>query len=305
MGLSPRAGESPFPPFRSGPHPTGLPVWGRVSGHDPLPVSSSSARSPRDRPTLARDLSERLGVPWVPEYLREYADHKAADAGSIWDIIWTSADFEAVADGQAALEADALAAAASTARPGRCATTTSSPSRCGTSDTSARPPPPSPPGPSHPRSTSSPPPRAFPSSRTASATASTSGAPMTEWFRLALAAQPAPWIEAVSDREARVDQVVAWLHRPLCFWPRLALAEDQRPDRGDLRCRDGGDRRRPSTTASPDCSASTSPWSRRPWAGSPGRNSRRRSPAPAASGSSRPPRARWTPSSVRSPPCGT
>jgi hypothetical protein len=35
--------------------------------------------------------------------------------------------------------------------------------------------------------------------------------PMTGWFRSALARQPGPWIEAVSDRWARVDQVLAWL----------------------------------------------------------------------------------------------
>jgi hypothetical protein len=36
---------------------------------------------------------------------------------------------------------------------------------------------------------------------------------MTGWFREALAAQPAPWIEAVADRDDRVEQVVDWLSR--------------------------------------------------------------------------------------------
>ena len=66
--------------------------------------------------TLSQDLSGRLGVGWVPEYLRDYADEKAARAGSIWDIVWTSADFDAVADGQLALEAEAVAVAADRGR---------------------------------------------------------------------------------------------------------------------------------------------------------------------------------------------
>ena len=161
--------------------------------------------------TLAQDLSERLGVAWVPEYLREYADEKAAAAGSIWDITWTAADFDAVADGQAALEAEAVAAArergdqlvvcdndvlavavwqlryvgeeapalaARAVPPALYMLTT---------------------------------PDGVPFVQDGLRDGEHVRGPMTEWFRDALATQPAPWIEAVSDRRARVDQVIAWL----------------------------------------------------------------------------------------------
>jgi HTH-type transcriptional repressor of NAD biosynthesis genes len=54
--------------------------------------------------TLARDLADRMSVPWVPEYLREYAEERANEAGTIWDVVWTSADFDRVAAGQDELE---------------------------------------------------------------------------------------------------------------------------------------------------------------------------------------------------------
>lgn len=161
--------------------------------------------------TLAQDLSERLGVAWVPEYLRDYAEEKAAEAGSIWDITWTAADFDAVADGQAALESAAVAAArergdqlvvcdndvlavavwhlrylgeeapALAARgvpPALYVLTT---------------------------------PDGVPFVQDGLRDGEHVRGPMTGWFRNALAGQPAPWIEAVSDRRARVDQVEAWL----------------------------------------------------------------------------------------------
>ncbi len=54
--------------------------------------------------TLARQLADRLSVPWVPEFLRRYAEERADEAGTIWDVVWTSADFDRVAAGQDALE---------------------------------------------------------------------------------------------------------------------------------------------------------------------------------------------------------
>ena len=150
-------------------------------------------------------------MPWVPEYLREYADEKAAEAGSIWDIVWTAADFDAVADGQAALEAEAVAVGPGTGTTWSCATTTSSPSPSGTSATSATRAPAI-------AARAVPPalyvlttPDGVPFVQDGLRDGEHVRGPMTDWFRAALAAQPAPWIEAVSDRQARVDQVVAWL----------------------------------------------------------------------------------------------
>ncbi len=60
--------------------------------------------------TLAGDLADRLSVPWVPEFLRAHAEERAAEAGSIWDVTWTPADFERVAAGQDELETEVLAA---------------------------------------------------------------------------------------------------------------------------------------------------------------------------------------------------
>jgi nicotinamide riboside kinase len=60
--------------------------------------------------TLAEDLAHELDAPLVPEFLRQYARERAAEAGSIWAVTWTSADFDRVADGQDALEADVVAA---------------------------------------------------------------------------------------------------------------------------------------------------------------------------------------------------
>lgn len=60
--------------------------------------------------TLARDLAEHLSVPWVPEFLRQYAEERAAEAGTIWDVVWTSDDFDRVASGQDRLEREVIAA---------------------------------------------------------------------------------------------------------------------------------------------------------------------------------------------------
>jgi HTH-type transcriptional repressor of NAD biosynthesis genes len=60
--------------------------------------------------TLARELADRMSVPWVPEFLREYAEERAEAAGTIWDVIWTSADFDRVAEGQDRLEREVISA---------------------------------------------------------------------------------------------------------------------------------------------------------------------------------------------------
>ncbi len=161
--------------------------------------------------TLAQDLSGRLGVGWVPEYLRDHADEKATQAGSIWDIVWTSADFDAVADGQLALEAEAVAVAADRGDDlvvcdnDVLAVAVWHLRYLGTGAPAVA-------------ARAEPPvlyvlttPEDIPFVQDGLRDGEHVRGPMTDWFRDALAAQPAPWIEAVSDRQARVDQVVAWL----------------------------------------------------------------------------------------------
>jgi nicotinamide riboside kinase len=59
--------------------------------------------------TLAQDLSAALGAPWVPEYGREYTYEKLAREGGadarMDRLVWTSADFVAIAHRQNVLEA--------------------------------------------------------------------------------------------------------------------------------------------------------------------------------------------------------
>jgi nicotinamide riboside kinase len=61
--------------------------------------------------TLAQDLSAALSAPWVPEYGREYTYEKLAREGGpdaqMERLVWTSADFVAIARAQNALEARA------------------------------------------------------------------------------------------------------------------------------------------------------------------------------------------------------
>ena len=54
--------------------------------------------------TLVGDLADRLSAPSVPEFLRQYAHERAAEAGSIWAVTWATEDFDTVADGQDRLE---------------------------------------------------------------------------------------------------------------------------------------------------------------------------------------------------------
>jgi NadR type nicotinamide-nucleotide adenylyltransferase len=60
--------------------------------------------------TLARDLADRLAVPWVPEFLRQYCEMRAAETGSFWDVAWNPADFDQVAEGQDRLEREVISA---------------------------------------------------------------------------------------------------------------------------------------------------------------------------------------------------
>ena len=161
--------------------------------------------------TLAQDLSERLGVIWVPEFLREYADEKAAEAGSIWDIAWTPTDFDAVADGQEAMETTAIADAREHGQDlvvcdnDVLAVAVWHLRYLGTASPAiaARAQPPA----LYVLTT----PDGVPFVQDGLRDGEHVRGPMTEWFREALRAQAAPWIEAVSARRARVDQVVAWL----------------------------------------------------------------------------------------------
>jgi nicotinamide riboside kinase len=61
--------------------------------------------------TLAQDLAAALGARWVPEYGREYTYEKLAREGGprgrMEDLVWTTADFVAIARAQNELEATA------------------------------------------------------------------------------------------------------------------------------------------------------------------------------------------------------
>ena len=59
-----------------------------------------------------------MSVPWVPEFLRQYAEERANEAGTIWDVVWTSADFDRVAQGQDELEHAVISALLSDPDPG-------------------------------------------------------------------------------------------------------------------------------------------------------------------------------------------
>ena len=79
----------------------------RPAGVEPRRIVVLGAES-TGTTTLVEDLAERLAAPSVPEFLRHYAEERAAEAGSIWDVTWTTEDFDTVADGQDRLEDEAL-----------------------------------------------------------------------------------------------------------------------------------------------------------------------------------------------------
>jgi nicotinamide riboside kinase len=164
--------------------------------------------------TLSQDLAERLGVLWVPEALRAVAERLAAGAGSIWDVQWTAAAFDAVADEQEAAEAEAVATAE--ARGDDlvvCDNDVLAVAVWHLRYLGAPAP--------HLLARTTPPelyvlttPDGVPFVQDGLRDGEHVRGPMTEWFRRALADQPAPWIEAVADRRERVDQVVGWLDQP-------------------------------------------------------------------------------------------
>ena len=71
----------------------------------PLRVVLVGAES-TGKTTLAQDLAADLGARWVPEYGRDYTYEKLArEGGRMEDLVWTTADFVAIARAQNALEA--------------------------------------------------------------------------------------------------------------------------------------------------------------------------------------------------------
>jgi nicotinamide riboside kinase len=76
----------------------------------PLRVVLVGAES-TGKTTLARDLAAALDARWVPEYGRDYTYEKLARAGTadMAALVWTTADFVAIARRQNALEAEAAA----------------------------------------------------------------------------------------------------------------------------------------------------------------------------------------------------
>ncbi|QGG96965.1 AAA family ATPase [Actinomarinicola tropica] len=58
--------------------------------------------------TLARDLADALGGPYVAEFGRAHSEVLAARFGSIDDVVWTAEDFAVIADNQEASERAAL-----------------------------------------------------------------------------------------------------------------------------------------------------------------------------------------------------
>jgi HTH-type transcriptional repressor of NAD biosynthesis genes len=75
----------------------------------PLRVVLAGAES-TGKTTLAQDLAAALGAPWVPEHGRDYTYAKLArEGGRMEDLVWTTADFVAIAREQNALEARASA----------------------------------------------------------------------------------------------------------------------------------------------------------------------------------------------------
>lgn len=163
--------------------------------------------------TLAADLAGVLGVPWVPEYGREYSAARAAEAGSLWEVEWKSSDFDHIAAGQEELEAKGIRSwveDAERSRPGPLgalaicdtdvlATAIWHRRYCG--EFSPR---------LLERALLRPPllyvltsPEGVPFEQDGLRDGEHLRAEMTDWFREALAAQPAPWIEVVGSREER------------------------------------------------------------------------------------------------------
>ena len=173
--------------------------------------------------TLAMSLAELLGVPWVAEYGRELSARKAAEAGSIWDVAWRSADFMHVADQQERLEEATIRSWVADARgstPGRfgplvvcdtdvLATAVWHRRYCerpapGLLDRARRRPPLL-----YVLTT----PREVPFVQDGLRDGEHVRKEMTEWFREVLDCQPVPWIEVSGTPDERVAAVIEMLDR--------------------------------------------------------------------------------------------
>ncbi|MGH9003520.1 MAG: AAA family ATPase, partial [Acidimicrobiia bacterium] len=173
--------------------------------------------------TLARDLAARFSVPLVPEHGRAVSEVKAAAAGSIWDVTWTGGDFDLVAGGQEQLEDEAIGVVVQ--HPGPAPALPYGPVIVCDTDVLAT-------AIWHRRYLGRPAPHlvaragrrppllyvltshervAFHQDGLRDGEAMREA--MTGWFRAALAAQAAPWIEVRGDPVARVDEVAGWLDR--------------------------------------------------------------------------------------------
>lgn len=167
--------------------------------------------------TLAGDLAHRLSVPWVPEFLRHHAEVRASEAGSIWDVAWTMADFDLVADGQDALEGEAVAAWVARPAPppllicdtDNLATALWCRRYLGS------------PAPQFLRRAALRPPALYLLTTPEGVDFHQDGLrdgehlrwEMTDWFRVTLADQPVPWVEVTGDRSTRVAQSLREIDR--------------------------------------------------------------------------------------------
>jgi nicotinamide riboside kinase len=160
--------------------------------------------------SLTQALSEHLGIPRTHESLRDVCARKAAEnGGSFVDVVWTTEDFDEVADGQDALEDAAVAA--HRGRPGLLACDTDALATAlwhrrylGCTPTRFL------------RRAAQSPPRLYVLTSPEGVDFEQDGwrdgehvrLDMHGWFRDALAAQAAPWIEVVGSPEERLDQVL-------------------------------------------------------------------------------------------------
>lgn len=164
--------------------------------------------------TLAMDLAAALDVPWVPEQLRHHAEVRAEKAGSIWDVRWTAADFDQIAEDQDELERAIVTtwvADAERSRPGAvgpvvvCDTDALATAVWARRYLGA-------PAPRFARRAADRPPARYVMTTPDGVAFHQDGLrdgehlreSMTAWFRTALRAQDVPWIEVTGDRPERL-----------------------------------------------------------------------------------------------------
>ncbi|QYG93654.1 ATP-binding protein [Iamia sp. SCSIO 61187] len=163
--------------------------------------------------SLTQALAAHLGIPCTHEFLRDVCARKAAEnGGSFVDLVWTTEDFDEVADGQDALEEAAVAA-----HPGRpellacdtdaLATALWHRRYLGCTPTRFL------------RRAAQNPPQLYILTSPDGVEFEQDGwrdgehvrLEMHGWFRTTLTAQPTPWIEVVGSPEERLDQVLVAL----------------------------------------------------------------------------------------------